>query len=584
METIPTWIWVGRGGQQHSGVLTFVVPAGFLRVGAASKSMRDILSDPSGRAFARRMASLRREDWVFIDDLTGREDLRPCVGKSYNGRYGQVLDGIATPAGNPSAPMRCAVAVDDMPGKFVQTCFGGPRQQSFKVVSLPMRSLCRVQPTVCAVRLWARGERGSQGPDAVGLIQDRLGDQRRDRDPYASAVSERSPHYCSEVRLPAGLPRFAGGGGDSDLMRRAGLPLALREVEPVCDLCHIDRLNDRALEANCIIASELRDNAPQWEGVAGPHVVSRVDGKDLSVSDFTVVWAFHWMDRFESSSLRNSSLRLGITPAAFEDFEARYLAARMSEAAAAEVRARAQDLEAASLAAQAGVIEPVVHATSAAAIDPGEASEVARESWAGSVERLAGAGAPLLPQAAARGVLVFKFSRPSPELDEALLQSAPARAAAARGVDVQPAWANGAKIFVDEVDEPGVLDPQVLGNSGEFVPSHVVIYEEEEEGLHSALRGLPYKTRKLKPDILGRRACPRGPSMMNVSAAGSAGAGSAGSTAGSASSAGFTSQVASPQEPQASDPLECIEYEVRRTFIHIAPGLDDLDTRTCRTA
>lgn len=409
----------------------------------------------------------------------------------------------------------------------------------------------------------------------MGLI---IPDRSRYRYPYESAVSERSPHHCSEVRLPAGLPRFAGGDGDSDLMRRAGLPLALREVEPVYKL-------DTAV-VGCVIASVLRDRYHPYP--AGPSVVSRVDGKDLSLSEFTVVWAFNLMvqEEYTYEDFDGPSCIWGpsFTPADFEDFEARYLAARMAEAAAAEVQARAQDLEAASLAAQTAVIEPVVHATSAAAIDPGEASEVARESWAGSVERLAGAGAPLLPQAAARGVLVFKFSRPSPELDEALLQSAPARAAAARGMDVQPAWANGAKIFVDEVDEPGFLDPQVLGNSGEFVPSHVVIYEEEEEDLHSALRGLPYKTRKLKPDISGRRACPRGPSMMNVSAAGSAGAGSAGSTAGSASSAGFTSQVASQQEPQASDPLEIIEYEVRRTFIHIAPGLDDLDTRTVRTA
>jgi hypothetical protein len=108
-------------------------------------------------------------------------------------------------------------------------------------------------------------------------------------------------------------------------------------------------------------------------------------------------------------------------------------------------------------------------------------------------------------EAARRRVLVLKFSRDSPKLDEALLRSAPARAAAERGVETQPNWAHGAKVFVEGFG-PEALDAPSLMSGGRLLPSHVVIYEEDEAALMAALRHLAYRVKKLKPGTAGR--CP----------------------------------------------------------------------------
>merc|ERR1719474_448925 len=97
-------------------------------------------------------------------------------------------------------------------------------------------------------------------------------------------------------------------------------------------------------------------------------------------------------------------------PPALSELINEFVASRESAAAA---QARAQEQEAAFEAAQATVIEPVTHPDSAMMIKPGEASDIAHETWAGSVERLADADAPLLTPSASRAVLVLKFIRSS---------------------------------------------------------------------------------------------------------------------------------------------------------------------------
>merc|ERR1712032_312946 len=102
-------------------------------------------------------------------------------------------------------------------------------------------------------------------------------------------------------------------------------------------------------------------------------------------------------------------------------------------------------------------------------------------------------------------VVVLVFSRASRQLDEALLNSQLARDALARGIDTRPSWAYGAKIFVDGMG-PETLKAPCLP---QLMPSHVVIYEEDEDDLMKALRQLlPYRIMKRKPESSGKFIVP----------------------------------------------------------------------------
>jgi len=94
-------------------------------------------------------------------------------------------------------------------------------------------------------------------------------------------------------------------------------------------------------------------------------------------------------------------------------------------------------------------------------------------------------------------VVVLVFNRDDFAFDEALLASAVAHRAAERGVDVKPAWANGAKIFVlgigaEELAEVHI-DPR---------PRHVVALASDQEELLKALTAIPSRRRpRLKPTV-----------------------------------------------------------------------------------
>lgn len=85
------------------------------------------------------------------------------------------------------------------------------------------------------------------------------------------------------------------------------------------------------------------------------------------------------------------------------------------------------------------------------------------------------------------------FNRHPRQFQEALLHSELAAEFEARGVDVSPEWAHGAKIFLDNVTEEAV--EQVGIKSDELRPWHVLAHEENEPRIHSALRGLKCRPR-----------------------------------------------------------------------------------------
>ncbi|CAE8708808.1 unnamed protein product, partial [Polarella glacialis] len=209
-----------------------------------------------------------------------------------------------------------------------------------------------------------------------------------------------------------------------------------------------------------------------------------------------------------------------------------------------------------------------------AAVPPAEAELTAAELWASSVERqIASDGVSsfgpgsaassshsgeleqdedLLEQSQRHALL--HYNHWYPELKAAVFESAPAKAAVAAGIDVQPTWARGALVLVPglgpELEVPGV---QLLRMG------HVVVAEGDEAALNAALELLPFRVKKLK--LSGRCVVPDVDSLFGVSS--SEGAGTDGGSC-SGKSLSSTSKVEG-----ITARLGGLGIEVRRTFIHI---------------
>mmetsp|Transcript_142376 Transcript_142376/g.454281 ORF Transcript_142376/g.454281 Transcript_142376/m.454281 type:complete len:278 (+) Transcript_142376:1183-2016(+) len=140
----------------------------------------------------------------------------------------------------------------------------------------------------------------------------------------------------------------------------------------------------------------------------------------------------------------------------------------------------------------------------AAEIDPAEAAAVSQQVWASAVEALcardasqssASVSASASSALRSMDVVVLVFNRDDFAFDEALLASAVAHRAANRGVDVKPAWANGAKIFV-----PGIGAEELAEVHIDPRPRYVVALASDQEELLKALTAIPSRRRpRLKP-------------------------------------------------------------------------------------
>mmetsp|Transcript_88153 Transcript_88153/g.174964 ORF Transcript_88153/g.174964 Transcript_88153/m.174964 type:complete len:706 (+) Transcript_88153:38-2155(+) len=169
-------------------------------------------------------------------------------------------------------------------------------------------------------------------------------------------------------------------------------------------------------------------------------------------------------------------------------------------------------------------------------IDQDEARAVTQELWASGVERRL-QGLSIDVRGPVVTAVLLHFSRQSPDLDDALLDSKPARMALSHGVDVQPPWAHGAKIFVEGFDSSLANELDI-----ELRPWHVVVSQTDEPLIHDALRHLPFNLKKMKPGI-GRRFVPGGLDLMDVSSEG--------------------------EHEVLNDAQDIIEIRVRRTFLEI---------------
>mmetsp|Transcript_158760 Transcript_158760/g.281447 ORF Transcript_158760/g.281447 Transcript_158760/m.281447 type:complete len:803 (+) Transcript_158760:52-2460(+) len=186
-----------------------------------------------------------------------------------------------------------------------------------------------------------------------------------------------------------------------------------------------------------------------------------------------------------------------------------------------------------------------------ARIDPEEARAIASEMWASGIERLTETAVlPDVEHSNGLRVLLLQFSRHPKVLEDALLQSAPARTAVERGVDIQPSWSNGAKIFVEGISLQNL--EEALGDD-ELRPRHLVILEEDEQDIYAALDHLPYNIKKLKPGV-GRSMVPTSLELCNVSSEG--------------------------EHEVVNDAEAVIEIAIKGTFIHMKSTLSSRSVAT----
>lgn len=152
----------------------------------------------------------------------------------------------------------------------------------------------------------------------------------------------------------------------------------------------------------------------------------------------------------------------------------------------------------------------VTHVDEPAKISPLEAQSIAQHQWATLVEHRVHHAASAATAASRQPdhIVMLTFNRHPEELERALLLSGPARTARAMGIDVKPGWANGAKVFVDDVG-PERFDVE-LG------PMNVVLHEADEGAVFEALQALPFNVKRLKSGS-GRAFVPNDFSMIDVS-------------------------------------------------------------------
>ena len=84
------------------------------------------------------------------------------------------------------------------------------------------------------------------------------------------------------------------------------------------------------------------------------------------------------------------------------------------------------------------------------------------------------------------GVALLTFSRHPREFDVALLGNYPALQMMDRGFNPRPAWANGAKVFVEGLRR----DQLAAAGVEELCPRIVLVKVEDEDAVHAAAKTL----------------------------------------------------------------------------------------------
>jgi len=204
----------------------------------------------------------------------------------------------------------------------------------------------------------------------------------------------------------------------------------------------------------------------------------------------------------------------------------------------------------------------------AATILSEEAADIAGGCWSSGIEHLL--QAQHAQNRDLREAVLLTFSRETRELEDAALASSPALRAAATGVELKPGWGNGAKVLIagigpEHIEAPGV---ERLG------PQHILVNRHDQAELLEALQHLPYRIRKLKPD-LGVRSIPEQMSLLSMS---SGDGGACEDDDSEPVTEDLTVETSINEIP--STEVSDVEIQVKRTFIHFSQPLDSRNVQT----
>jgi len=160
-----------------------------------------------------------------------------------------------------------------------------------------------------------------------------------------------------------------------------------------------------------------------------------------------------------------------------------------------------------------------------------------------------------------------------------LMQSDLAAKARKEGIDIQPEWACGAKVFVSNVMAEYFHPP--------LAAYHVVIHPSDEPSIHSALQHLPWNFRRIKPgsEAVHPVGCL---SLLDVSSDGVTVSDQV--TGDSVENEQGSKNSDHDGSDSATDVLEVLEYavssvpyRVKHTFIAIPSSQPEPDRRTVRS-
>lgn len=206
-------------------------------------------------------------------------------------------------------------------------------------------------------------------------------------------------------------------------------------------------------------------------------------------------------------------------------------------------------------------------------IEPDEAQAITDTCWVSTIEARIAADKlsssrdhqlKLHPRNCKSRLVRLRFDRHPAAFDEAIMKMPLAMQLAERGIDIQPAWANGAKVLDG--------DAQFLVDEARMVlaPFDVIVREVDEKAVHAALRAIEWNKRpKLKQGKGRFVVCEDGLSSLFHGSPSSSRVSSVSDLTGASSS--------DDECPVGPSP---IAYAVRRTFIHFEQR-DDNQSR-CR--
>ena len=319
-------------------------------------------------------------------------------------------------------------------------------------VSLPRFKLHKIPATVCAVRLYTRGEmeREEFPSDSVTLTC------------HASGET----FEVSAARIPSQLAIFSNPNGQSPIMEALGRPVVLQQVISAHEPEH-----PSLCDAECDVSLGLRhvydNDIPDLYflsllevGYRGPTIIAWQDQSDFTLDDMKQVWEFQQaahLPMMEMSGLPKDTL----------------------------VRLWKEAAEVNNIS-----IEEVVHEEPPAVIKPDEAQKFVEAQLASAIQ------SQPMPSTMGELACVVTFHRTPASLERAVRQSDSGRRLLENGVNLKPGWANGAKILAEGLTED--IWKQACPDAGEnpeLRPAHVVLPSSALSEILAEVQKIPHSSR-----------------------------------------------------------------------------------------